>query len=237
MPTPQTTITRSLLTITLTIGLLTLAGFGCNGPKSDEPTPRWTPAQQQLIDAWPTTQEGILKNLRASVEAMNTFAPDRVVIGQIALTKDVPASEVIGWFKQFPSSSFVTFYIRAGKIGGGFYNFDPEAPANDGMVQEFKNSHVQAVASAKNELEQIKKDCLDGDTLCSTSLPRAQEAYDVELARTEEYVVGLDIRGPARDLRKLIDDPRVFSINIDSGMRPSGIPFYPSIKDVTRWIP
>jgi hypothetical protein len=108
-------------------GLIGVSGIGCDASKNSTSGPAWTPAQQQLIDAWPTTTEGILKNLRSSVEIVNRLQPDRVVVAQIALTRDVPASEIILWFKEFPRSSFITFYLRAGKSGGGFYNFDPDA--------------------------------------------------------------------------------------------------------------
>jgi hypothetical protein len=146
---------------------------------------------------------------------------------------------VIALFKQFPSSSFVTFYLRAGKIGSGFYNFDPESPANDAMVKEFQTIHAQSIASAKNSLDRWEKRCKEnpGDILCPLQLPEEQEILDAELSRTEEYLVGVAIRGPARDLGLLSIDPRVFSTNIESGTMPSGIPFYPSIKDVHRWTP
>lgn len=232
------TIIRSLLIITLTTGLLALTGLGCNGLKSGEGAPRWTPAQQQLIDAWPTTTEGMLANLRASVEVVSKLKPDRIIVSQIAFKNDLPASEVIALFKQFPSSSFVTFYPRAGKIGGGFYNFRPETPAKEELVQVFKEQHILDVADRKRDVDYAKQECLKGDTLCDKNLSRAQEAYDAELARNgEQYIGGLDLRGPARDLGLLINDPRVFSINVESGDRPVGIPFYPEIKDVHKWTP
>lgn len=236
LPMLSTHLSRHLAVLLVSSALL-LGGIGCNGATSGVPA-GWTPAQQQLIDSWPTTTAGMLANLRASVEVVSKIKPDRVVVSQIALTKDLSATDVIHWFEQYPSSSFVVFYVDAGKIGGGFYNFRPEAPANEGMIQTFRDLQKSGLAARKRDLDRTKAECLAHDPLCDRDLPDAQEAYDAELARnSEKYVNGLAIRGPARDLGLLINDPRVFSINIESGDRPNGIPFYSEIKDVHSWLP
>lgn len=232
--TTRPTVRRLGLAILL---MLLLGGMGCSSstPAKQPWTP--TPAQQQLIDNWPTTTEGMLANLQASVKLVSTLSPDRIVVTQIAFKTDLPASEVIHWFENFPSSSFVTFYLRAGKIGGGFYNFHPETVANDGLVSIFIETHKKSLSSNKEALDQAKQRCQGGDPLCSVDLPRYQEAYDAEAARNETFVGAIALRSTARDIGLLQNDPRVFSINIESGDRPSGIPFYPEIKDVNKWVP
>jgi hypothetical protein len=218
--------------------MLLLGGVGCNSsPPAKQPwTP--TPAQQQFLDNWPTTTEKMRDFLQGSAGLVAKLQPDRVVVSQIAFTKDLSATDVIHWFEQYPSSSFVVFYVAAGKIGGGFYNFRPEAPANEGMIQTFKDQHVLDIADSRRDLDFAKEECLKGDSLCDRDLLSAQEAYDAELARNgEEYVNAIALRGPARDLGAILNDPRIFSIQIESGDRPNGIPFYQSIKDVNRWNP
>lgn len=241
MPNTTTTTNRSrrLTAALIAACFLALVGAGCNGFKAGEPASPWTREQQDVIDSWPTTTEKMLKLLRTDTEFVSRYQPDRIVVSQIALAKDVPASDVINWFKQFPQSSFITFYLAAGKIGGGFYNFRPETPAKDVALQDFKDMQAESLASAKVHLERWKMRCsVDPlDTLCPLQLPREQETYNAELGRQEKYVYGLDIRGPARDLGVLINDPRVYSVNIESGDRPVGIPFFPGIEEVHSWLP
>ncbi len=228
---------RFLFGLFATLTLAALGGSGCNGFKAGESAPpNW--AVQKFIDNWPTTHADMLAMLRAGVEVQSAANPERVVVAQIALKREIPAREVITWFKSFPSSSFVTWYTRAGEVGGGFYNFNPEMPAKDELLSELAAAHQQEIQVSKDSFEEMKRLCAEGNQMCRPgALEREQKDYALELERPSLVVVGLALRGPVRDLARIQNDSRVYSVQIEAGSQPQGIPFYQSIQEVSRWRP